>query len=221
MTGLARLLAKPVRWRVTPPARDYLHAIAPLHTDPLRKTLSRIDQVITPTGPKEFLLPGMANLFVNSVQVTVLDGGEKINVIPDRAQALLDVRLLPDTDSTIFLAEIRKALGDACQVEVLVTSPPAAPSPAAGPVWDALSRALATSAPVVPTFVPGFTDSRYFRERRIAAYGITPFALAGEDLRGIHGPDERIPLAELDRGVERVRQVVELYAGRKAGTAVR
>jgi acetylornithine deacetylase/succinyl-diaminopimelate desuccinylase-like protein len=213
--ALARLLQKPLRWRITPAARAYVHAIAPFHQGRLRSALADIDRVVTPTGPKEFLLPGMANLFVDSVQVTVLDGGEKINVIPGEARALLDIRLLPDTDGEAFLKEIRQTLGDDCTVEVLVTSPPLPPSPAAGRVWTALSQALAASGPVVPTFVPGFTDSRFFRERGIPAYGITPFALSGEDLRGIHGADERIPLAELDRGVERMRKAVALYASRK------
>jgi len=213
--ALSRLLQKPARWRVTPAARAYMRAIAPFHEGKMRRVLSDIDRVIAPTGPKEFLLPGMANLFINSVQVTVLDGGEKINVIPGKAQALLDVRLLPDTDSAVFLNEIRQALGDDCTVEVLVTSPPAPPSPATGRVWSALAQALGASGPVVPTFVPGFTDSRFFRERGIPAYGITPFALSGEDMRGIHNPDERIPLAELDRGVERMRRAVTLYASSK------
>jgi len=213
--ALSRLLQKPVRWRITPPARAYVRAIAPLHQGHWRRVLSDIDKVVAPDGPKEFLLPGMANLFVDSVQVTVLNGGEKINVIPGEARALLDIRLLPDTDGEAFLADVRKTLGDDCTVEVLVTSPPAAPSPVSGPVWAALSRALGASGPVVPTFVPGFTDSRFFRERGIPAYGITPFALSGEDMRGIHNPDERIPLAELDRGVERMRRAVSLYASRK------
>jgi acetylornithine deacetylase/succinyl-diaminopimelate desuccinylase-like protein len=210
--ALGRLLRKPSPWRITPPARAYLHAIAPLHDGHWRRVFSNIDSVVTPTGAKEFLLPGLANLFVDSIQVTVLDGGDKINVIPEKARARLDVRLLPDTDAEAFLAEVRKILGDDCEVEVLVTSPPAAPSPTSGPVWSALAKALGADGPVVPTFVPGFTDSRYFRERRIPAYGITPFALSGEDMRGIHNPDERIPLDELDRGVERMRRAVALYA---------
>ena len=210
--ALSRLLQQPTRWRISPAARAYVHAIAPFHQGPLRRALAEIDRVVAPTGPKEFLLPGMANLFVDSIQVTVLDGGEKINVIPGQARALLDIRLLPDTDSEAFLAEIRKTLGDDCTVEVLVTSPPTRPSPAAGRVWAALARSLGASGPVVPTFVPGFTDSRFFRERGIPAYGIAPFALSGEDMRGIHNADERIPLDELDRGVERMRQAVALYA---------
>lgn len=209
--ALARLLQRPVRWRVTAPVRDYLRAIAPLHTGRWRRVLSDIDKVIAETGPREFLMPGMANLFIDTVQVTVLDGGERINVIPERATARVDIRMLPDTDAQALLAEIRNALGDGCQVKVLVTAPPAAASPAAGRVYQAVERALGAQAPVVPTFVPGFTDSRFFRERRIPAYGVSPFALSSDDVRGIHGTDERIPVEELDRGVARMRRIVSLY----------
>jgi acetylornithine deacetylase/succinyl-diaminopimelate desuccinylase-like protein len=210
--GLARLLAKPARWRVSAPARDYMHALAPLHNPTWRGVLSNIENVVTESGPKQFLLPGMANLFLDTVQVTVLSGGERINVIPATSKARLDIRLLPDTDGVAFLAEVRRTLGTDCNVEVLVTAPPAAPSPASGRMYAALQKALGTEAPVVPTFVPGFTDSRFFRERRVAAYGISPFALAGEDTRGIHNVDERIPVAELDRGVERMRRILAAYA---------
>lgn len=212
--GLARVLALPPRWRVTPPARGYLEAIAPLHNDHWRRVLSDIDAVVDEkTGPREFLFPGMANLFLDTVQVTVLSGGNRINVIPANASARLDVRLLPDTDAEAFLARIREALGEGFDVKVLVTSPPAPPSPASGRLYAAFQKVLSRDAPVVPTMVPGFTDSRFFRERGIPAYGITPFALEGDDLKGIHGPDERIPLDELDRGVERMRGILRAYAG--------
>jgi len=42
---------------------------------------------------------------------------------------------------------------------------------------------------------------------------VTPFKLLPDDSKGIHAPDERIPLAELDRGVERMKRVLALYAG--------
>lgn len=210
--GLARLLARPMRWRVSAPARDYVHAIAPLHAQPWRRVLSGIDQVVTESGPKEFLMPGMANLFLDTVQVTVLSGGERINVIPAVATARLDIRLLPDTDGGALLADVRRTLGPDCAVKVLVTAPPAAPSPASGRLYAALQKVLGREAPVVPTFVPGFTDARFFRERRVAAYGLSPFALSGDDTRGIHNTDERIPVAELDRGVERMRRILAAYA---------
>lgn len=215
--GLSRVLQRPARWRVTPASRQYAHAIAPLHNEHWKRVLSRIDEFVKPDGPTEFLLPGMANLFLDTVQVTVLRGGERINVVPERASALIDVRLLPDTDAQAFLSGIEESLGKGFEVKVLVTSPPVPPSPASGRLYGSLERVLAADGPVVPTFVPGFTDSRYFRERRIPAYGVTPFAVGGDDLKGIHGPDERIPIDELDRGVERMRRIVAAYAGPPPG----
>jgi acetylornithine deacetylase/succinyl-diaminopimelate desuccinylase-like protein len=210
--GLARVLDLPQHWRVTAAARAYLHAVARDENEHWRRVFGNIDTVVAPGGPREFLPPGMANLFLDTVQVTVLAGGQRINVIADRATARLDVRLLPDTDSAAFLDTLRKALGDDLEVRVLLTSPPAPPSPAAGRFYRAVEQVLDADGPVVPAMVPGFTDSRFFRERRIPAYGVSPFALVPEDVRGIHGADERIPLAELDRGVERMRRIVAAYA---------
>ncbi len=210
--GLARLLGEPARWRVTAPVRDYSHAIAPLQNDRWRRVFANIDTVIAEGGPKEFLMPGMANLFLDTIQVTVLRGGERINVVPERSEALLDIRLLPDTDSAAFLAEVEKRLGKELAVKVLVTAPPSAPSPASGPAYEAMVKVLGRDGPVVPTFIAGFTDSRFFREKGISAYGLSPFELSPDDSKGIHGTDERIPVAEIDRGVERMRRILEAYA---------
>ena len=83
-----------------------------------------------------------------------------------------------------------------------------------------MERVLKAEGPVVPTFIAGFTDSRFFRQRGIPAYGVSPFLLGPEDSKGIHGPDERISLRELDRGVERMRRVLALYVS-PADTEVR
>ncbi len=210
--GLARVLAMPERWRVTAPARSYLAALAPLSNAYWRKILGHIDDWIGAGGPRTFLFPGMANLFVDTVQVTVLQAGERINVIPATARALIDVRLLPDTDAQAFRAAVEKALGRELTVKLLITAPPAPPSPSAGRLYGALVKVLGAEAPVVPAMVPGFTDSRFFRQRGVAAYGVSPFALEGADSAGIHGVDERIPIAAFDRGVERLRRAVAVYA---------
>ncbi|MGH7487500.1 MAG: M20/M25/M40 family metallo-hydrolase, partial [bacterium] len=209
--GLARLLSAPPQFRVSPPVRDYCRVIAPLQNAHWRRIFGNIDAVITGGRLEEFLMPGMANLFLDTVQVTVLRGGDRINVIPETATARIDIRLLPDTDAAAFLKEVRSLLGPGFAVKVLVTSPPTPPSPASGRLYRAMERALKPEGPVVPTFIAGFTDSRYFRERGIPAYGLSPFLLGPQDTRGIHGTDERIPLRELDRGVVRMRQILSFY----------
>lgn len=210
--ALARVLELPPRYRVTQAARDYLGALAPGEPPATRRTFADLDAYIAPEGPRGPMPPGLANLFLDSVQVTVLRAGDRINVIPDEAEALLDVRMLPDTDGEALLARLREALGDRVECEVVLTSAAAPPSPATGETFDAFRAVLGTEALVVPAFIAGFTDSRYFRARGVAAYGLSPFALEGEVLRGIHGLDEHIPVAEFERGVDRMRRLVRALA---------
>jgi acetylornithine deacetylase/succinyl-diaminopimelate desuccinylase-like protein len=209
--ALADLLALPPTYRVTQAARDYLGALAPYEPPGSRRVFADLDAYIAPDGPRGPLMPGVANLFLDTVQVTVLDAGQRINVIPDEASALIDVRMLPDTDGEGMLAVIRRALGDRVRCEVVLTSPPAPPSPVDTELFETVRRVLGPEAQVVPAFIPGFTDSRYFRARGITTYGLSPFALESDALHGIHGPDERIPLDELDRGVERFRRLVRSF----------
>ncbi len=217
--GLAEVLDLRTEYRVTEGARLYLEALAPLHNAKYRRIFTHLDEVIREDGPTEDLLPGLMNLFVDTLQVTVLDSGEKINVIPERATAEIDVRLLPTTDAEAYLERVRRAAGSGIDLEVVLTSPPVEPSPVDHPIYRAVARVLESTAPVVPAFIPGFTDSRYFRERGVPAYGVSPFFLEPQDFLGIHGVDEAIPLEELDRGVERMKRIVEECATGASGVA--
>lgn len=210
--GLARVLAKPREWKVTQPVRDYLSALAPLHREAEAGRFRDPDAWVGPEGPRGPMMPGQANLFLDSFQVTILESGERINVVPPVARARIDVRLLPETDADAFLAELRETLGPHLEVEVLLTSPPAPPSPTEALLYRSLESVLDDEAPVVPSFISGFTDSRYFRARGIPTYGFSPFLLEPQLLRGIHGVDERIPVDVLEEGIERTKQVVRAYA---------
>ena len=64
---------------------------------------------------------------------------------------------------------------------------------------------------MVPTFIPGTTDSRFFRQRGIPAYGFSPFTVNAQDLRGIHARDESLPIPAFLRGVETMRRLLRIY----------
>ena len=214
--GLARVLELPQEPRVTEPARIYARALAPLHNPSVGKVLADLDDHVGPSGVDAGISPGIYNLLLDTVQLTVLRSGERINVIPEEATAELDVRLLPDTDGDAFLARIRDAAGPGVSFDVLLSAPPAPPSPVDSPIYRAVAGVLSEDGPVVPAFIPGFTDSRFFRERGTAAYGVSPFLLESHDFLGIHGPDESIPLAAFDRGVARMKKIVAACAVRGA-----
>ena len=153
------------------------------------------------------------------MQITTLAGSDRINVVAGEARAGIDVRLLPDTDERRFVAELERTLGPGLDGERpprprrqhrlrRALRPRATTARLAAALAAPAPGATSRAGPVVPAFIPAFTDSRFFRARGIAAYGFSPFALDGLLLRTVHAPDERIPLAALDRGVETMIRVV-------------
>jgi acetylornithine deacetylase/succinyl-diaminopimelate desuccinylase-like protein len=212
--GLARLVALPQTWRVTPPARDFLAALLPLHNKHWQPFLGDVDGHITPSGPKRGspFMPGMENLFLDTLQVTVLDAGAQINVVPAEARAKIDIRLLPDSDEAAVLEKVRTALGPEVEITVLLRAPPSTPSPTSSAVYREIAAFFGREGPVVPAFAYGLTDSHFFRERGIAAYGVSPFAISADRLGGVHGPDESIPIADFEQGVLRMKALLRALA---------
>ncbi len=213
--SLAGIVDRPLEFRLTPAARRYFEALANLESGPIGSVLRRMDEILAGPEPERSLPPGLPNLLMDSVQVNVLAAGERINVTPGYAEALVDVRLLPDTDADAFLADLRRRLGDAVEIEVVLAAPRSAASPTDSRDWNRLDEILEAEAPVVPAFIPGVTDSRYFRELGVPAYGLSPFVLEGVQMRGIHGPDETIPISAFETGVDRMTRIVRALAVRE------
>ena len=90
-------------------------------------------------------------------------------------------------------------------------APEAPASPRDHPLFRALEEILGVRAQVVPTFISGTTDSRFFRQRGIPAYGFSPFAINVQDSRGIHADNESVPVDAFLRGVETMTRILRLY----------
>jgi len=148
--------------------------------------------------------PEINALLRDTVSITQLVGGGSINSIPNEAALGLDCRLLPGTDRARFIEELRRVARDpALQIRV-VESLPAASSPAGGPLFDALARVARRrhrGAPVVPVLLLSSTDSPYYRQLGIQAYGFEPYPLSAEEAARAHGNDERLPVASLLEGI--------------------
>lgn len=148
---------------------------------------------------------GRAALVRDTVTVTVLEAGERTNVVPSSARAELDVRLLPGSHCADFAEHLRRVIDDsAVELEVLLSFPSRA-SPVDTELFDAIERVARRRDPdaaVVPRVIAGFTDAHYFRELGLVAYGFVPRRLRPVETRSIHGPNERIDLDNLAFGVD-------------------
>ncbi len=143
----------------------------------------------------------------DTISITVLKSGLKHNVIPRRAEARLDIRLLPDTDAAAFIRMLETVIDDP-EVEIVLPErglPPVIPaSPAEHEIFAAIEAEMERSLPggvTVPVQANGATDSLFFRARGVPAYGFLPVQVDAELGGTMHGLDERIPLVELERAV--------------------
>lgn len=155
--------------------------------------------------------PSLRARLSNTVTVTTITTGIKVNVIPAEATATLDCRLLPDVDPDDFLGELRSVLADdRVQVEVLNRFSGAESS--MDTRFVAVVREVVTEliegAQIAPEMTSGFTDSRIYRLRGVPAYGFVPCLIPPEELAGIHGHNERISVENIRLGMQVLYEVV-------------
>ncbi|MBI3299927.1 MAG: M20/M25/M40 family metallo-hydrolase [Elusimicrobia bacterium] len=150
--------------------------------------------------------------------VTILKAGYKSNVVPAEAQAEVNCRLLPGRALAPFLAEIKRVIAEPA-VEVRYEGPAfgtLADMPFDHPfVADiqAAAREAAPGAPVRPYMSIWSTDAGAYRSLGIKVYGLDP-PLTLEDVEGVHGNDERIPLAAIEPYTKLLYLLTQRSAGR-------
>jgi len=213
VTRLVRALNKIRRYEppisVVPAVESYFAALAPLEKEPLRGELTHMrDALEEPQFLADFTRNPRQNALIrDTITPTVLQGSLKTNVIPAEASAQLDCRLLPGESPSAFITQLRSVIGDdAISVETLLSFPASSSDPGS-PLIAAVRQLSATDlggAPVIPSVIPGFTDSHYFREQGIASYGFIPFILTEEDEKTVHGSNERVSIQNLENGVRRL-----------------
>ncbi|HEX4402168.1 MAG TPA: M20/M25/M40 family metallo-hydrolase [Galbitalea sp.] len=176
-------------------------------TDQLVTELARImGSDVTKVSPEEIVLStGTAAGFIQASlrttsNPTLLTAGYKHNVIPDVAEALVDIRCLAGEEDAV-IAEVRELVGDDIEV-IILHQDIGLDNKFAGPLVDAMVGALQKAdpgAPVLPYLLSGGTDNKALSKLGITGYGFAPLQLPAElDFPGMfHGVDERVPLDAL------------------------
>jgi len=151
----------------------------------------------------------------DTISLTILQGGSKVNVIPSESAATLDCRLIPGSSKEHFLREIKERLGDEVEVEVISESHSLPPSPLNTDLFKAIQGFASRNdpgCPVVPHLLAGATDSRLLREKGIITYDFCPFRLTEKEMMIIHGNDERIALENLRFGTKMLVEIIKEVA---------
>ncbi|TPW91742.1 M20/M25/M40 family metallo-hydrolase, partial [Schumannella luteola] len=149
--------------------------------------------------------PQLAAMTRTTRAVTQLRGSSSMNVVPERASATLNVRILPGATVASAVADIERVIDDPdVRVRVIEGWDPAPVSPADGPAWEAISASIGDAFPeaaVAPYVMLQASDSRHFAAISEHVYRFLPFDLRQEELQSIHGIDERIRVSTYHRAI--------------------
>jgi acetylornithine deacetylase/succinyl-diaminopimelate desuccinylase-like protein len=139
-----------------------------------------------------------------SVNPTALRAGYKVNVVPGFAEADLDVRTVPGLEDAL-LTTIESLLSPGVSRR-FISNHPGVSAPIESLWFGGMRRALLAHDPdgvVVPFCMGGGTDAKAFSKLGIDCYGFAPLGRdpEGRAGSGMHGIDERVPVAALEAGV--------------------
>ncbi len=141
---------------------------------------------------------------------TIIESGIKDNVVPTRAKAIVNSRILTGETTKSVEDYIRKVISDDRVTIKLMGKMGTDPSAATSSGSPAFKRVESALSKIVPDVIPspyqmvGATDSRFYR--RISDGIVNFFPMT--DAKGYHGIDERIPILDLKRGIHFVQTII-------------
>jgi acetylornithine deacetylase/succinyl-diaminopimelate desuccinylase-like protein len=202
---------------VTPVVRDSIERIAA----ELPRAQARVMRsLLTPrlTDAALRLLGAQRTMFEpqlrNTVNATIVRGGEKINVVPSEIELELDGRALPGFSPEQLIAELQDAVGRDVEIELVRHDPgPAEPDLGLFETLAGVLRELDPEGIPIPLLQIGVTDGRFFSRAGVQTYGFVPMRLpAGfQFAKLIHAADERIPVDGLEFGAEAVWRAIQRF----------
>ncbi len=218
LRALNRLLDYTPPIQLTPVVEQSFRSVAPLAPQQHAAKYANMREAIK---DPEFLRqiesdPFARSIIRNTISVTMLQGSNKINVIPPAAYAEIDTRLVPGEKLDRWIAELRSVIkDDSIRIEPILSF-----EANASPTDSELVKTVAAlvkqrypEAVITYPVLAGFTDSHYYRDLGVMSYGFSPFVASPRDLGGgYHGNDERIGRKAYVEGVRFFYEIVERLA---------
>jgi acetylornithine deacetylase/succinyl-diaminopimelate desuccinylase-like protein len=225
--ALAKIGSRSLPQHNTPVMESFVRTVAALQPLPERLVMPRLlnphlsELILDKLYPDREGAAKLRALLHNTATPTVIQAGEKINLMPTEAEALIDGRTLPGQDGEDLLRELRALVGDEVTLEVIRQAPGSVNHPPDSPLWDCIRSVIRSrdrSLPVVPNMITGFTDGKYFSQLGARWYGFAPTWIDPESGVSVadlyHAIDERIPEDGFHWGLQALYEVVDAFCAR-------
>jgi carboxypeptidase PM20D1 len=162
-------------------------------------------------------IPPVASVMRTTTAVTMTHGSPQANVMPQKATATVNFRILPGNTIEDVEKHIRRVIRNKkVNIKLLGGNDPSVVSPIDTPTMDAISKICSglydMSAPA-PFVVMGATDARHYQNLTDQIYRFSPFVMPPEILMLAHGTDERISVDCLENGILFFKRYIRMMAG--------
>jgi carboxypeptidase PM20D1 len=214
--ALARIEAKPFPPRLVEPVEAMLETLAPHMEQPERLVFENLwltDGLVARNMAKERTT---APFVRTTTALTMFNGGVKENVVPQRAEARVNFRLLPGDTPAIVVDYITGVVDDPLveiSYEAWDEMPPVAEYPGSGyGVIQAAIESVYPDAVVVPSMLMAVTDTRHYIDLVDNQYRFHGVKMATSQATSIHGTDEYVDVDSYEKSIEIARLMIELGA---------
>jgi carboxypeptidase PM20D1 len=217
--ALDRLASEPFPARLDGATRSMLETLAPRMAFGRRLAIANL-WLFEPLVVRGLTAdPSSAALVRTTTALTMVQGGQKENVLPRRARAVVNFRILPGETVAATIAHARAVIDDPRVAVRPITGPelageppplpgvePSTVSPVGSPAWQLIAEAAQGAwdgdLAVAPYLLTGATDARHFAELTGDIYRFSGYTVTARDVTRFHGVDERIAVEDYGRVIE-------------------
>ena len=202
ITPVARMMIEAIISALDPEdAFQYQQLLDPEQTDAVLQQMGSAGRYLEP-------------LLRNTVNATIVQGGQKVNVVPSEINLQLDGRLLPGFKPADLIKELQAIIEH--DIELTVHRHDPSPVKADMEMFNLLADILRQADPgaiPIPMLLAGVTDGRWFSQLGIQTYGFTPTKLPEgfNYTELIHAADERVPVEAITFGSEAIFALLQRY----------
>ena len=208
------ITSHPPRMRISPPVREMFGTLGRYSGFLYRMIFANLwcfGWIIGAIGRHR---GGDINALVRTtVAFTRMQGSDANNVLPTEATMVSNIRLVPGDTVNDTIARLRRVIDDEkMELRPLLSTNPSRVSRTDGDGWERVTaavRATWPSAVVTPYLMVQCSDSRHWGALSDRVYRFSAMDFTAEERRTIHGHNERIRLASIERSVSFYLRLLE------------
>lgn len=214
--ALALIENNPFPTRLVGPVESMLETMAPHVEQPQRFVFNNL-WLTGGIVANQMAEDPLTNSYVRTTTaLTMFNAGIKENVVPQRAEAKVNFRLLPGDTPDMVVQRIKEIIDDP-QVEISYDDwddiPPISDYEGGG--YAVIAKAVNAVYPdvvVVPSLLTATTDTRHYIEQADDLYRFHGMMLSIEQASSVHGTNEFIDVQSYQQSIEIARKMMQLGA---------